>query len=126
MTVWTLPMRLRSAQEQIAHLQRDMYVCGKELTRLTAECAAWRVRADDADRTIRSLRDRLARADSVVIAQLRRELALQRDLVAALEERLIRSQREVEHWERTHGACERARQRIEISDDTTSRTGMTA
>lgn len=101
---------LRAANGRIAELERENRALRDEVDRLRRNEQAWAQRADDADALIRSLRDALSRAESVTIRQQRSEIALLRDINAALDTALLRSQRENEHLHRVHGPCIRARE----------------
>ena len=106
-------MSRRRMAADIAALQRLAAQHRAEVDRLTRERDAWSARCADAEDTVRGLRDLLARNDSVAVAALRREVAVLRETVAALDARNDSLRREVAHWERGHAACERARQMVE-------------
>lgn len=106
-------MSRRRMAADIAALQRLAHQHRSEVDRLTRERDAWAARCADAEDTVRSLRDLLARNDSVAVTALRREVAMLRETVAALDARNDSLRREVAHWETGHAACERARQLIE-------------
>ena len=106
-------MSRRQMAADIAALQRLAHQHRTEVDRLTRERDAWAARCADAEDTVRSLRDLLARNDSVAVTGLRREAALLRETVAALDARNDSARREIAWWTERHGACERARQMIE-------------
>ena len=110
----------RAMAADLAALERLAALHRSDIDRLTRERDAWAARCADAEDTVRGLRDRLARADSVTVTTLRREVALLRETVAALDARNDGLRREVAHWERGHAACERARQLIERAQPTGS------
>lgn len=118
MSAWDYPMRLRAAQERAATMQRLAHARLTDVDRLTRERDAWAGRCADAEDTVRGLRDRLTRSDSVAVTALRREVAMLRETVAALDARNDSLRREVAHWEAGHAACERARQLIERAQPT--------
>ena len=106
-------MSRRQMAADIAVLERFAAQHRADLDRLTRERDAWAARCADAEDTVRSLRDLLARNDSVAVAALRREAAMLRETVAALDARNDSARREIAWWHDNHGACERARQMIE-------------
>lgn len=118
MSAWDYPLRLRAAQERASDLQRLAHARLADIDRLTRERDAWAARCVDAEDTVRSLRDLLARNDSVAVTALRREVGMLRETVAALDARCDSLRREVAHWEAGHAACERARQLIERAQPT--------
>ena len=101
-----------AALERLAAMHRN------DIDRLTRERDAWAARCADAEDTVRGLRDRLTRSDSVAVTALRREVGMLRETVAALDARNDSLRREVAHWEAGHAACERARQLIERAQPT--------
>ena len=106
-------MSRRRMAADIAALQRLAHQHRSEVDRVTRERDAWAARCADAEDTVRSLRDLLARNDSATVVALRREAALLRETVAALDARNDSARREIAWWTERHGACERARQMIE-------------
>lgn len=106
-------MSRRQMAADIAALQRLAHQHRTEVDRLTRERDAWSARCVDAEDTVRSLRDLLARNDSVAVTGLRLEVAVLRGTVAALDARNATARREIAWWTERHGACERARQMIE-------------
>ena len=102
-------MSRRRMAADIAALQRLAAQHRAEVDRLTRERDAWSARCADAEDTVRSLRDLLARNDSVAVTGLRREAALLRETVAALDARNDELRRAVAWWEREAGPTLRAR-----------------
>ena len=102
-------MSRRQMAADIAALQRLAHQHRTEVDRLTRERDAWAARCADAEDTVRSLRDLLAKADSVAVTALRREVALLRETVAALDARNDGLRRAVAWWEREAGPTLRAR-----------------
>jgi len=80
-------MSRRQMAADIAVLERFAAQHRADLDRLTRERDAWAARCADAEDTVRGLRDLLARNDSVAVTALRREAALLRETVAALDAR---------------------------------------
>ena len=65
-------MSRRQMAADIAALQRLAHQHRTEVDRVTRERDAWAARCADAEDTVRSLRDLLARNDSVAVTGLRR------------------------------------------------------
>lgn len=103
-------MSRRAMAADLAALQRLADLHRNDIDRLTRERDAWAARCVDAEDTVRSLRDRLARNDSVAVVALRQEVALLRETVAALDARNDTARREIAWWHDHHGACQRARE----------------
>ena len=115
-------MSRRQMAADIAALQRLAHQHRSEVDRVTRERDAWAARCADAEDTVRSLRDRLARNDSATVVALRREAALLRETVAALDARGDELRRAVAWWERHYGPAERARQLAQHDADTAAQS----
>lgn len=114
----TLTPRLDAARARARAAEVRSVALRVEVVLLRRDRDTYARRLAEEQDVIRILQDRLARNDSVAAAALRREVAMLRETVAALDARNDSLRREVAHWEAGHAACERARQLIERAQPT--------